>query len=291
MKDRFEIDSNSNVLFVTNQCNNHCIMCCQPPQKGNDFGAFFKHNIQLIKNAPKETKVVCITGGEPTLAGGQFIDLVRIAREELPETYIHILSNGRNFAKNDLAHNLKFAGGDKVFVGVPIHSDYSRDHDIIAGAKNSFNETMLGLYNLADEGIAIELRIVINRLNYLRLTNIAEYLFKNLPFVSWVAFMGMEDTGLATQNSKHIWIEPVDYIPQLCEAVNYLAGWDIPVSIYNIPLCLLPRRIHKFASQSISDWKTKYLNFCDECSVKEQCCGLFSTSTKIYKGLKPILTI
>lgn len=289
MKDKFEIDSNSNVLFVTNQCNNHCIMCCQPPQKGNDFEGFFKHNIQLVKNAPKKTKVVCITGGEPTLAGSHFIELVRITREELPETDIHILSNGRSFVNNDFVHHLRLVGGNKVFVGVPIHSDYSKDHDIIAGVKNAFNETMLGLYNLADEGIAVELRVVINRLNYKRLPDLAKYIFKNLSFVSWTAFMGMEDTGLATQNAEHIWIEPIDYIPQLCEAVNYLAEWDLPVSIYNIPLCLLPREFHKYASKSISDWKIKYLDICKNCSAKENCCGLFSTSNRTYQGVYPIL--
>jgi len=288
MKERFEIDSNSNVLFVTNQCNNHCIMCCQPPQKGDDFNYFYNQNVKLIKSAPKETKVVCITGGEPTLAGNRFIDLISLVRNELPSTEIHILSNGRTFINNDFTHNLKVAGGDKVFVGVPLHSDYFRDHDIIAGAKGAFSETMLGLYNLAEEGIPIELRVVVNKLNYYRLSQLAEFIFKNLYFVSWIAFMGMEDIGLATKNASTIWIEPVEYISKLCDAVGLLAEYGIPVSIYNIPLCLLPHGFHKFASQSISDWKTKYLDTCNDCSVKGQCGGLFSTSKKIYQGLKAL---
>ena len=288
MKERFEIDSNSNVLFVTNQCNNHCIMCCQPPQKDDDFNFFFNQNVKLIKSAPKETKVVCITGGEPTLAGNRFIDLVSLVREELPSTDIHILSNGRSFINNDFAHQLKVAGEDKVFVGVPLHSDFFRDHDIVAGAKGAFNETMLGLYNLAEEGIPIELRVVVNKLNYNRLPQLAEYIFKNLYFVSWVAFMGMEDTGLATKNTSAIWVEPIDYTIQLCKAVKELDDWDIPVAIYNIPLCLLPSEYHRFAAQSISDWKTLYLDICNECSVKDKCCGLFGTSKSIYKGLSPI---
>ena len=288
MKEIFEIDSNSNVLFVTNQCNNHCIMCCQPPQQDNDFNFYYNQNVKLITSSPKETKVVCITGGEPTLAGNYFFDLISLVRSELPSTDIHILSNGRTFINNDFTHQLKVTGGDKVFVGVPLHSDYFRDHDIIAGAKGAFNETMLGLYNLADEGIAIELRVVINRLNYHRLPQLAEYIFKNLYFVSWVAFMGMEDTGLATTNARRIWIEPVEYISNLCDAVQLLAEYDIPVSIYNIPLCLLPLDFHKFASQSISDWKTIYLDICDDCTLKAQCCGLFSTSKKTFQGIKPI---
>lgn len=288
MKERFEIDSNSNVLFVTNQCNNHCIMCCQPPQKDDDFNFFFNQNVKLIKSAPKETKVVCITGGEPTLAGNRFIDLVSLVREELPSTDIHILSNGRSFINNDFTHRLKTAGGDKIFVGVPLHSDYYRDHDIIAGAKGAFYETMLGLYNLADEGISIELRVVVNKLNYHRMPQLSKYIFKNLYFVSWVAFMGMEDTGLATKNANTIWVEPIDYTIQLCKAVKKLDDWDIPVAIYNIPLCLLPSEYHRFAAQSISDWKNLYLDICNECSVKDKCCGLFGTSKSIYKGLSPI---
>lgn len=263
-------------------------MCCQPPQQGNDFNFFYNQNVKLIKSAPKETNVVCITGGEPTLAGNRFIDLITLVRKELPSTDIHILSNGRIFINNDFTHQLKVAGGDKVFVGVPLHSDYFRDHDIIAGAKGAFNETMLGLYNLADEGIPIELRIVVNKLNYNRLYQLAEYIFKNLYFVSWVAFMGMEDTGWATKNAGTIWIEPIDYINQLCIAVKELDDWDIPVAIYNIPLCLLPTDYHRFAAQSISDWKTRYLDICTKCTVKDKCCGLFGTSKHIFKGLSPI---
>lgn len=288
MKERFEIDSNSNVLFVTNQCNNHCIMCCQPPKKEDDFDFFFKQNRQLIHSAPKETKVVCITGGEPTLAGDKFFDLISLVRTHLPNTDIHILSNGRTFINNDFAHRLKIVGEDKIFVGVPLHSDYFREHDIIAGAKGAFNETMLGLYNLADEGIPVELRVVINKLNYDRLPLLSEYIFKNLYFVSWVAFMGMEDTGWATKNADTIWVEPIEYANYLCDAVKGLNEWDIPVAIYNIPLCLLPKEYHRFAAQSISDWKTRYLDICNECSVKDKCCGLFGTSNKVYKGISAI---
>ena len=116
----------------------------------------------------------------------------------------------------------------------------------------------------------------------------AEYIFKNLPFVSWVAFMAMEDTGYAVKNDKAIWVEPVEYILQLCKATDILDQWRIPVSIYNIPLCLLPATHRKFAAQSISDWKTKYIDVCERCAVKSNCCGLFATSKKTFKGLKAI---
>lgn len=287
MRKRFDINSNDNTLFVTEQCNNHCIMCCQPPKRKDDIDRLFSENIRLIRTAPKGLKVLGISGGEPTLLGDKLFELIAEIRQFLPDTGIHLLSNGRAFANRDFAHRLKTIAGDKVCVGVPFHSDYPGDHDMIAGARGAYEETMLGLYALASEGIEIELRIVLNRLNYSRLPLMSEFISKNLPFVHWVAFMGMEKTGLAVRNLDRIWIEPQEYIPELTDAVQRLYDWDIDTAIYNIPLCLLPKAYHQFAEQSISDWKVKYQPCCKDCALREKCCGSFATSSEPYLGLKP----
>jgi His-Xaa-Ser system radical SAM maturase HxsC len=153
----------------------------------------------------------------------------------------------------------------------------------------AFEETIHGLYNLNSEGIDIELRIVINAINFRRLANLSNYIFKNLPFVSWVAFMGMEHTGYAVSNEKIIWIEPIEYRSELANAVKTLASWNIDVSVYNIPHCLLDNSIWNYAQKSISDWKTRYLSTCEKCTMKDKCCGLFSTSKNIYKNIKNII--
>lgn len=287
MRKRFDINSNDNTLFVTEQCNNHCIMCCQPPKRKDDIDRLFRENIRMIRTAPKELKVLGISGGEPTLLGDKLFELIAEIRQFLPDTSIHLLSNGRAFADQGFTHRLKTIAGDRVCVGVPFHSDYPGDHDMIAGAKGAYVETMLGLYTLASEGIEIELRIVLNRLNYSRLPLMSEFIGKNLPFVHWVAFMGMEKTGLAVRNLNKIWIEPQEYITELTEAVQRLYDWDIDTAIYNIPLCLLPKKYHQFAEQSISDWKVKYQPCCAGCALKDRCCGSFATSTEPYLGLKP----
>ena len=287
MRGRFDINSNDNTLFVTEQCNNHCIMCCQPPKKTDDIDRLFKENIHLIRTAPKELKILGISGGEPTLLGDKLFELIAEIRHHLPDTGIHLLSNGRAFVNQDYTRRLKDVSDNMVCVGVPFHSDYPGDHDRIAGAKGAYEETILGLYSLASEGIEIELRIVVNKLNYYRLPLMSEFINKNLPFVSWVAFMGMEKTGLAVRNLNKIWIEPRDYIPELTDSVQRLYDWDIDTAIYNIPLCLLPKKYHQFAEQSISDWKIKFQPCCEECVLKEKCCGSFATSTDPYFGLKP----
>lgn len=287
MRKRFDINSNDNTLFVTEQCNNHCIMCCQPPKHKDDIERLFDENIRLIRTAPKELKVLGISGGEPTLLGDKLFDLIAEIRHNLPDTGIHLLSNGRAFSDRDYTHRLQEVADGKVCVGVPFHSDYPGDHDMIAGAKGAYTETLLGLYTLASEQIEIELRIVINRLNHSRLPLMSEFISKNLPFVSWVAFMGMEKTGLAVRNINKVWIEPIDYIAQLTDAVKRLYDWDIDASIYNIPLCLIPKEYHQFAEQSISDWKVKFQLCCEQCAMKSKCCGSFATSAEPFIGLKP----
>lgn len=289
MKQReIDINSNDNTLFTTSRCNNRCIMCCQPPLDVDDIDELYQENIERIYGAPRDLPMIGITGGEPTLLGDRLITLVALIREQLPDTEIHILSNGRAFVDGDYAQRLANVGGGKLVVGVPFHSDYAKDHDTIAGCKGAFNETILGLYNLAAAGIYIELRIVMNALNYKRFFAMAQYIHRNLSFVDWVAFMGMEYVGYTVKHNRSIWIEPKEYIPKLTSAVRYLAEWNYDVCIYNIPLCLLPKEFHKFAVKSISDWKNKFLDICEQCSLKADCCGLFSTSIKPYEGLKQI---
>ena len=288
MRDIIDIQSNDNALFVTGQCNNHCLMCCQPPVKRDDIDFFYEKNICLIDSAPVELPTIGITGGEPTLLGDRLFDLIAHIRKRLPNTHIQILSNGRQFADGAYAEKLAQVSEGMVIVGVPFHSDSPIIHDRIAGAKNAYNQTLIGLYNLAANDIDIELRIVLTKQNYQRLPQMARFISKNLAFVSTVAFMAMEDIGYTIKNRNLIWIEPLDYMPQLQQTVQYLAQLEFDVSLFNLPLCLLLESLRPFAKQSISDWKNKYLSICDVCSLKSVCCGLFATSKRIFRGIMPL---
>ena len=274
------IHSNDNTLFVTEQCNNHCIMCCQPPRKVDDMDLLYEQNIKRIKSAPTELPIIGITGGEPTLLGERLITLIETVRQELP--------NGRRFKDIDYAHKIAVAGGGRMIYGIPLHSDYEGDHDKIAGAKGAYADTIIGLYNIAMQGGCIELRIVMNKLNYQRFSAMANFIHKNLSFVAWTAFMGMERTGYAASKSKNVWIEPKEYISNLGDAVHFLDDWHHEVAIYNIPLCLLSKDLRPFAKRSISDWKNYFPEICETCELKSECCGAFTTSSSIYKDLKSL---
>ena len=263
-------------------------MCCQPPVKKDDIDFFYEKNIRLIDSAPIELPTIGITGGEPTLLGERLFDLIAYIRKRLPNTHIQILSNGRRFADGAYTERLAQVAEGMVFVGVPFHSDSPIIHDRMAGAKNAYNQTLIGLYNLAANDIDIELRIVLTKQNYQRLPQMARFISKNLAFVSTVAFMAMEDIGNTIKNRDLVWIEPLDYIPELQQAVIYLSQLEFDVSLFNLPLCLLPEVMRTFAKQSISDWKNKYLPICSACIARTKCCGFFSTSKSLFHGIHPV---
>jgi hypothetical protein len=88
--------------------------------------------------------------------------------------------------------------------------------------------------------------------------------------------------GYTKTNLKQLWIDPVDYQQELEAAATYLAGVGMNVSIYNHQLCILPRSLWRFARKSISDFKNIYLDACQQCSVLDQCGGLFKSSEQIH---------
>lgn len=267
-----------NVLFLTNNCNNACIICSQPPRIADDRTYFYHLNSNIIELMTSIPNTIGITGGEPTLLDYDLISLLKKISTKFPHTNIQILSNGRKFS--DLKYTKSFSQikMDNIIVCIPLHSDYYSDHDKISGIIGSFNETLKGLYNLFRCNIKVEIRIVINKLNFRRLKNMADYIFKNLPSNCHIAFMGMEYTGLAIKNANELLIFPEDYQNELENAVLLLNSWGMNVSIYNIPICLLKPSIYNFSNKSISTWKVKFFDECKVCLQKENCGGSFNTS-------------
>lgn len=285
----FRLKSPHNSLFITDRCNSNCLMCSQPPKNRDDLDYYFGINSQLIKMIPQTTKELGITGGEPTLLGNRLVTLLEMITEHLPETNIHILTNGRSFAWKNFPMAISKINNRNIVFGIPLYSDYFQDHDYVVQAKQAFNQTILGFHNMARFGLRVELRVVLHKKTYKRLPSLVKYIFKNLPFVEHVAFMGLEYTGYTPHNSDLLWIEPSEYLKELEDAVFYLHEMGLNVSIYNLQLCLLKPTLWQFARNSISDWKREYLDECKKCKLLPECGGVFATSKKHSNEIKAIL--
>lgn len=282
----YEIQSRHNAVFVTEKCNHRCIMCPQPPVVDEvDKTAL---NLKIISLFDKQTTNIGITGGEPTMVGDKLFELIRQIRKYCPNASIGILSNGVKFANFDYALKLARCNYCDLQIDVPLFSDIADEHNRIVGAK-TFYKSIQGIYNLAQLGVNVAIRIVIHKQTYKRLPQLANYIYHNMPFVTQVAFMQMETTGLAEQNINELWIDPFDYNTELEEAVSYLLIRGIPAYVFNAQLCVLPQSLHSVSMQSITDWKDGFLSECNDCSLKSRCAGVFKTNGQyLSKHIKKV---
>jgi His-Xaa-Ser repeat-associated downstream radical SAM protein len=275
-------DSFHNALFVTERCNSNCLMCSQPPKDRDDTEHFLAINRELIQLMDPDTRVLGITGGEPTLLREDLCALLELLNHHLPTTHVQLLTNGRLFAWPDFAARFAQVRHPNLVLGIPLYSDSAVLHDYIVQAHGAFDQTVLGMHNLARWKVPVELRVVLHRLTIPRLVSLAEYTYRNLPFVLHVAFMGLEPTGYTPYNSDKLWIDPYDYQHELTQAVEHLSIRGMAVSIYNLQRCLLPRSLWSFAQKSISDWKNIYLPECDWCSERTACAGFFQSAAHVH---------
>jgi His-Xaa-Ser system radical SAM maturase HxsC len=279
-----------NALMVTERCNNYCLMCSQPPRDIDD-SYLVDELLQVISLMDRGNREVCLSGGEPTLLGDDLIRFIRTTKNYVPNTALHILSNGRNFKDLGLAQKVADVNHPDLMIGIPLYSDISNVHDYVVQADNAYDETIRGILNLKRVGVKVEIRVVLHKQTYERLPQLAEFITRNLLFVDHVALMGLEMTGFTKANLDDLWIDPKDYQQQLVEAVETLARFKMRVSIYNLPLCILDKRLIPYNVRSISDWKNEYMPECDPCTQKSDCGGFFSSAKLRYTDhISPILS-
>lgn len=273
----YERNSIHNAIFITGKCNHRCIMCPQPPV--TEEPDYFDFNLKVISLCHKDTKEFGITGGEPTLVGDNLFRYIKAIQKQMPNAALNLLSNGVRFADSSYAAKLAACKCKDLQIDIPLFSDIPSIHNHIVGA-TTFYKTVGGLYNLAIYKQKIGIRIVIHKLTYKRLPQLAEYIYRNFPFVTQVAFLQMETIGLAEGNIDDLWIDPYEYNKQLEEAVEILDNRGIKPLIYNAQLCVLPENLRGFAANAISDWKDTYLPECTSCRLKDCCGGLFASNQK-----------
>jgi His-Xaa-Ser system radical SAM maturase HxsC len=274
--------ANANALFVTERCNSFCLMCSQPPRDENDDWRV-DEIIELVPLIDKNLPHLGITGGEPTLLGSQLAKIIECVKENLPQTLLHILTNGRRFADRSVVDMMEVGRG-RARWAIPLYGDTAPRHDYIVQANGAFEETLNGIYNLAERRHTIEIRVVLHAQTVDRLLPLMDFIWRTMPFVDHVALMGLEPMGFAKMNRDLLWIDPLDYANTLEEAAWYLHDRGIPVSIYNVPFCVLPRSVWPLAKQSISDWKNVFSDECVSCSVRETCCGFFMSASREWRS-------
>lgn len=270
---------NHNSILLTERCNHYCLMCSQPP-KTIDDGWILDETLDLLTKIPTTVRSLGFTGGEPTLYGDTFINLIAQCKKWLPQTGIHVLTNGRSFSESTFARKLAAIKHPDLMFGIPLYSSDPSRHDYIVQASGAFDETVRGIVNLKEQSISVELRVVLHKQSLPTLCDLAEYIARNLLFVDQVALMGLEMTGFTRANLAALWIDPFDYRDELSKAVEILNSYGIRTVVFNHQLCTVSENVRDYCVKSISEWKNEYVPECKGCSRIHECGGFFASGTK-----------
>lgn len=273
-------------LFTTGLCNSNCIMC--PYTEKNRLSSVHE-SIDILGRyvdlMNPHSEYLCITGGEPTLLGKDFICLMDKVKNHFHDAMIHILTNGRTFYYDDFLAAYKKVRPYKTLLGIPLHASCADLHDHITQSKGSFVETLKGIDNLYMAGEHVELRIVTSALNYTDLPALADLISNRYPQIHHVCFMGLEMMGNSMINRAQVWCSYDNIWPHIRTAVDVLIHHGIPVRLYNYPLCMVESKYHSVYQRSITPSKIEYLDGCTDCSRIAECGGFFRT-TKIMPNIQ-----
>jgi len=284
-------ESQSNSVLLTERCDNYCVMCSQPPKTQIDDHLLNNAHdlISALKLIHVQHPTIGLTGGEPTLYGTDLIVLIERIFEELPQFDVHLLTNGRRFADLDYCRMFQRVLCERLVLGIPIYGSVADDHDRIVGASGAFFDTVQGVQNLLERKAQVELRVVLQKSNIEILSDLSHFIVRNLPGVAQVSLMGLELMGFARTNFDSVWVDPIDYLNELKHATQLLDVHGFNPRIFNHQLCVLHPEIRTFAVRSISDWKQDYDQVCNQCAVRNQCGGFFSSSElAISRGIQPL---
>jgi His-Xaa-Ser system radical SAM maturase HxsC len=285
----FRSNSRHNSFLVTERCNNYCLMCSQPPKDIDDRWILdeIRESLPLID---KKTPTLTFTGGEPLSDWPEFTRVLADCRDELPNTAVQVLTNGRAFAKSEIVDAWRKVNHPKLIAAIPVYAAVDYVHDYVVQAKGAFDETILGILKLKDRGQRVEIRVVLHARTAPIIAETCRWFARNLPFVDHVALMGLENTGFAIANEAQVWVDPIDYQAALAEAVDLLVAANVNVSVYNLQRCVLAPSVWPYAVQSISDWKNAFIAECEPCTEKTRCAGFFSSGRpRRSKAITPIL--
>jgi His-Xaa-Ser system radical SAM maturase HxsC len=263
-------DANTNSILVTEECDQLCVMCSQPPkQKRYDrFDLYF----EAVQLAPQGA-VIGITGGEPTLLAQQLLAFIQDSCSARPDVAFHILSNGQHFARLPRGSLKGIAA--KILWGIPIYAPDPALHDRIVGKIGAY-ETLMDSFNwLFAERATVELRTVVMAQNLQALPHLADFICTHLRRAHHWAVMQLENYGYGKLNWAQIFADTSLDFCDVARALRRCERAGIETRLYNFPLCTVPVELRARAAKSISDWKQKYLPDCEGCQQRQICCGFF----------------
>ena len=269
---------------IYNKCNNDCIMCsnqkdCRSIDKKYFSLSYLTKRIERFRQGNKEflddySDSFSMTGGEPTLHP-EFINIMRKVDYFFPGIKINLLTNGRMFSYPDYAKEILNLGFN-LELSVSIHGPNANLHDKITQTQNSFVQVVRGLENIIrfkKQTQSIGIRVVIHRLNYKFLPEIAKFIKNNFSSIDRLIFIFFEIEGLAIKNLKELKVTYNQLFPYVKKLHKFIRHFP-DMRFYHFPLCVLPPTFFHYAWRTLPDFEVSFPNRCRKCTLKDLCLGV-----------------
>ncbi len=274
-----------NTLLITEQCDQLCVMCSQPPKRHHTD--MFDQFLAAVRLAPMHA-TIGLSGGEPLLHKERLFEFLLKAQGYRPDLRFHILTNGQHLLAGDES-SLSALDMTSILWGIPIYSAEAETHDRIVGKTGAFDVLQDNLARLARTGAAIELRTVVLQSNIDHLQQLAEYVTLHQSFAEVWAIMQLENIGYARMNWDREFSDTSVAFDGVARALDISLGRGLPTVLYNFPLCSVPQAYRRYCIASISDWKQKFLATCEDCTIRSRCTGFFEWYPET-RGFKKIVS-
>lgn len=273
-----------NTLLVTEQCDQLCVMCSQPPKK-HHLDRFEEYR-SAAALAPFGA-TLGVSGGEPTLYKAELFDLIEATFEKRPDLSWHVLSNAQHFEVDDV-DRLSSPEFKNVTWGVPIYSTDPLSHDAIVGKQGAYTLLEAGLSILMQSAAKVELRTVLMQTNSNDLPLIADFVARYLRFVVQWSIMQLENIGFAKNRFPNLYFDHATDFSQVARSIDIATLFGIDIALFNFTLCSVPESYREYCAASISDWKRKFPSACGGCSKREFCSGFFEWHPESHLDVRPL---
>jgi His-Xaa-Ser system radical SAM maturase HxsC len=270
------------VYAITDKCNLNCIFC-----SNEDFMAYYEppkykpHTIQELKEYFKKNINVSednltLTGGEPTLRK-DLIEILKFINKEYKKSEILLLTNGRLFSYEIYAK--KFTKIKNLVVEVALQSHKKKNHEKLTDSIGSYNQTLEGIKNLLNFGIKTNIRIVVNKLNYLQMLEFMKFIKQEFYAINKIVFVNLRIRGNAKKNKQKLIIKYSNLFPELYDSFDFILKNKIKLQLLHFPFCILNNKYWKF---TLENPYKKELEKCKNCSEKQNCPGVLESYIKEF---------
>jgi len=286
------------------QCNNRCLICAVDSETNRNRNISTEELCRYFDRfSGKDGFEFEISGGEPTIRP-DFLYLINYLRSNSPKNPYILLSNGRRFSDTHFTSRVSEMPPKSILIA--IHGDTQQIHDTQTQVRGSFNETVVGVRNLFDYGLNVDLKIIVTKLNFTRLPELVQFAAQTFPNLRHMSINGLDVQGTVLRNKERVFVPIRTAKPYIQKALDSAMSQGISIRTYSLPVCLFDDPYRQFIGEqpqrnlickspttetdSVA-WTQGTIDKCSSCKYRSFCSGTWYSYFDNYgtEELTPVL--